>query len=259
MNRTMLHLSVTILTLTSGAVFCLTDSTEKMEPQAMSLVHKSAHQQPSHIIEIPETDGTDSKLVYKRSPGYNFGLGKRAYSYLSNEYKRLPVYNFGLGKRARTYSFGLGKRSVDSNSFRQYDDEDNSWDNMDEHQDWSDQFEDETSGAEEKRARPYSFGLGKRFRQSPDSEEYISKRYNFGLGKRAAPSKMYSFGLGKRTIPSKMYSFGLGKRAVPNHMYNFGLGKRERDLNRFNFGLGKRAADYLTDFSTDIDSDDVEA
>lgn len=61
------------------------------------------------LPEVPQNDQThqdplssdplsDPLALEKRSPHYDFGLGKRAYSYVS-EYKRLPVYNFGLGKR----------------------------------------------------------------------------------------------------------------------------------------------------------------
>lgn len=48
--------------------------------------------------EGPALSHEEHATMDKRSPHYNFGLGKRAYSYVS-EYKRLPVYNFGLGKR----------------------------------------------------------------------------------------------------------------------------------------------------------------
>ncbi len=105
---------------------------------------------------------------------YNFGLGKRAYSYVS-EYKRLPVYNFGLGKRSESrnlYSLAAGKL------------------------DDSDESSLEDLGAE-KRGKAYDFGLGKRLTPAG---------YNFGLGKKASPQ--YSFGLGKRLG----YNFGLGKR-----------------------------------------------
>lgn len=86
-----------------------------------------------------------------------------------------------------------------------------------------------------KRARPYSFGLGKR---ASEDEQELSEdkraRYDFGLGKRLP---LYNFGLGKR---ARSYSFGLGKRLSK---FNFGLGKRQRDLHRFSFGLGKRSGD----------------
>ena len=55
--------------------------------------------------EVPQDDqmhqdsiADHASAMEKRSPHYDFGLGKRAYGYVS-EYKRLPVYNFGLGKR----------------------------------------------------------------------------------------------------------------------------------------------------------------
>ncbi|KOB68136.1 Statin [Operophtera brumata] len=136
--------------------------------------------------EAPGLSHEDHGAMDKRSPHYNFGLGKRAYSYVS-EYKRLPVYNFGLG----------------------YD--------------------------QIKRARPYSFGLGKRFSEGETSEDKRARMYDFGLGKRMP---LYNFGLGKR---ARSYSFGLGKRL--GSKFNFGLGKRQRDLHRFSFGLGKRSGD----------------
>lgn len=86
---------------------------------------------------------------------------------------------------------------------------------------------------EEKRARPYSFGLGKRF--DDDVDEKRARMYDFGLGKRLP---LYNFGLGKR---ARSYNFGLGKRL--SSKFNFGLGKRQRDMHRFNFGLGKRSAE----------------
>lgn len=112
---------------------------------------------------------------------YNFGLGKRGYTYVS-QYKRLPVYNFGLGKRAdgkNMYAFGLGKR----------DDNEVAEDELD----------------TEKRAKGYDFGLGKRL---------ATGSYNFGLGKKAMPQ--YSFGLGKRL---GYYNFGLGKRQGKSSFY----------------------------------------
>lgn len=95
--------------------------------------------------------------------------------------------------------------------------------------------------AYEKRARPYSFGLGKRFDDEEQSEEKRARLYDFGLGKRLP---LYNFGLGKR---ARSYSFGLGKRL--SSKFNFGLGKRERDMHRFNFGLGKRSSEDLFDDS----------
>ncbi|XP_072945424.1 allatostatin-A [Epargyreus clarus] len=168
----------------------------------------------------------------KRSPHYDFGLGKRAYSYVS-EYKRLPVYNFGLGKRSRPYSFGLGKRSVEE------DQTDEDFSNELEQVPQPEMFEqyDDTPAYEEKRARPYSFGLGKRFADNDENEEKRARMYDFGLGKRP---HLYNFGLGKR---ARSYNFGLGKRL--SSKFNFGLGKRERDLHRFSFGLGKRSADTI--------------
>ncbi|CAH2055608.1 unnamed protein product, partial [Iphiclides podalirius] len=176
---------------------------------------------------VPETHGTQdlrTAPLEKRSPRYDFGLGKRAYSYVS-EYKRLPVYNFGLGKRSRLYSFGLGKRSVDEDSasdeFISEVDQANVPELFDQYDDaagrtvsaWGNSIAEEVgeNGEDgEKRARMYEFGLGKR-----------PQLYNFGLGKRA-----------------RGYNFGLGKRLSK---FNFGLGKRERDMHRFSFGLGKRS------------------
>ncbi|VVC90155.1 unnamed protein product [Leptidea sinapis] len=175
----------------------------------------------------PAPASHDTPLLDKRSSRYDFGLGKRAYSYVS-EYKRLPVYNFGLGKRSKLYSFGLGKRSVSEDLPEDEipnEIEDASLPEVFE-------YDDDATGYQNKRARPYSFGLGKRFVEDDDNEEKRARMYNFGLGKRP---HLYSFGLGKR---ARNYNFGLGKRLSK---FNFGLGKRERDLHRFNFGLGKRS------------------
>ncbi|XP_021942152.1 allatostatins-like, partial [Zootermopsis nevadensis] len=182
---------------------------------------------------------------------YDFGLGKRAYSYVS-EYKRLPVYNFGLGKRSKMYSFGLGKRSGTEGrlySFglgkRDYDDY--AEENEDEDQTNGDEeFEDSDLDLMEKRERLYSFGLGKRARP-----------YSFGLGKRSPSSgiqRLYGFGLGKRG--GSLYSFGLGKRA-DGRLYSFGLGKRpvnsgRQSGSRFNFGLGKRSDIDYNEFDDEL-------
>lgn len=178
----------------------------------------------SAIVEPSDLD------FYKRL--YDFGLGKRAYSYVS-EYKRLPVYNFGLGKRTppRMYSFGLGKRTpprMYSFGLGKRGDLEDDGDDLDDHiayddaDEEADGYEDEDATAA-KRSRLYSFGLGKR-----------ARLYNFGLGKRAPA--MYSFGLGKRD--GRLYSFGLGKRPLSPD-------------RRFSFGLGKRSADYEDDDSDD--------
>lgn len=96
-----------------------------------------------------------------------------------------------------------------------------------------------STGYETKRARPYSFGLGKRYSEDDNSEEKRARMYDFGPGKRP---HLYSFGLGKR---ARSYNFGLGKRL--SRQFNFGLGKRERDMHRFSFGLGKRSAEIAFD------------
>ncbi|XP_069686433.1 allatostatins [Periplaneta americana] len=190
-----------------------------------------------HLEESSVNDNSELDFVKRL---YDFGLGKRAYSYVS-EYKRLPVYNFGLGKRSKMYGFGLGKRSGNDGrlySFglgkRDYDD----YIQEDEDEDIS-SGDDDVDNSEyedlmDKRDRMYSFGLGKRARP-----------YSFGLGKRSPSGmqRLYGFGLGKRG--GSMYSFGLGKRA-DGRLYAFGLGKRpvssaRQTGSRFNFGLGKRS------------------
>ncbi|CAH0397623.1 unnamed protein product [Chilo suppressalis] len=216
----MLYPSVAVCLLMLGVAFCAPERVTNEQE------HEEAH-------------GTDARAVplEKRSPHYDFGLGKRAYSYVS-EYKRLPVYNFGLGKRSRPYSFGLGKRSVDDDTTEEYG-------NEDQDESLAELFDQYDSGPvyEEKRARPYSFGLGKRF-VDDEAEEKRARMYDFGLGKRMP---LYNFGLGKR---ARSYNFGLGKRL--SSKFNFGLGKRQRDLHRFNFGLGKRSnEDVSLDDSND--------
>nr|AAC72894.1 allatostatin neuropeptide precursor [Supella longipalpa] len=175
---------------------------------------------------------------------YDFGLGKRAYSYVS-EYKRLPVYNFGLGKRSKMYGFGLGKRAgSDSRLYsfglgkRDYDDYYEEDEDEDQQSSGEDIDDSDAVDLVDKRERLYSFGLGKRARP-----------YSFGLGKRAPSSgvqRLYGFGLGKRG--GSLYSFGLGKRGG-GRLYAFGLGKRpvnsgRQTGSRFNFGLGKRSEDF---------------
>ncbi|XP_075982004.1 allatostatin A [Anticarsia gemmatalis] len=220
----MMYTSLPVCFLMLGVVFC---APERMQSDADP--HEVPHEaQDPHSVHVAP--------LAKRSPHYDFGLGKRAYSYVS-EYKRLPVYNFGLGKRSRPYSFGLGKRSVDEDQS-----EDEVVNDMDQAAlaELFDQYDD--AGFETKRARPYSFGLGKRFAEDETSEEKRARMYDFGLGKRLP---MYNFGLGKR---ARNYNFGLGKRL--SSKFNFGLGKRERDMHRFSFGLGKRSAeDNLVDDS----------
>ncbi|CAG4987439.1 unnamed protein product [Colias eurytheme] len=203
------------LILFIGAVTCA--------PERVDSDHDNDH------VDQSAHDHDHVAPMEKRSPHYDFGLGKRAYSYVS-EYKRLPVYNFGLGKRSRPYSFGLGKRSVDEETSEE------EFPNEIDQPSLTEVFEyDEvpSAGYEVKRARPYSFGLGKRFVEDEDTEEKRAKMYDFGLGKRP---HLYSFGLGKR---ARSYNFGLGKRL--SSKFNFGLGKRERDMHRFSFGLGKRS------------------
>ncbi|XP_026751676.1 allatostatin-A [Galleria mellonella] len=212
----MLYSSLPVCLLLIGVAFCAPEQIQS-EPET-----------PTH--EDPSTNNIEyTASLEKRSPHYDFGLGKRAYSYVS-EYKRLPVYNFGLGKRSRPYSFGLGKRSVDEDQISEFNNDVDQTDLAA----FLDQYDD-APVYEEKRARPYSFGLGKRNAENDISEEKRGRMYDFGLGKRLP---MYSFGLGKR---ARSYNFGLGKRL--SSKFNFGLGKRERDLHRFNFGLGKRSAD----------------
>ncbi|XP_063831855.1 helicostatins [Ostrinia nubilalis] len=197
----MLYTSIPVYFLLLGAALCA--------PERVQVDDAREHDAP----DAPAHDLTHVAPLEKRSPHYDFGLGKRAYSYVS-EYKRLPVYNFGLGKRSRLYSFGLGKRSVEDQPAEDFGSEDQLAELFD-------QYED-SPVYEEKRARPYSFGLGKRF-VDDETEEKRARMYDFGLGKR---------------LP--LYNFGLGKRA---RSYNFGLGKRQRDMHRFNFGLGKRSAE----------------
>ncbi|XP_071455181.1 allatostatins [Hetaerina americana] len=256
-------LAVTTASLVSWALvlFLLPGTTSGLAPADSAAPVSSG---PSSGTGLSEDDSTLD--FYKRL--YDFGLGKRAYSYVS-EYKRLPVYNFGLGKRAdRMYSFGLGKR--DKSLGRTYsfgigkrdwedDEDDMTGEEADENGVGADdgsweEGEVEWGPEETKRARQmYSFGLGKRARQM----------YGFGLGKRA---RTYSFGVGKRY---PRYGFGLGKRADEeeedveegeggaevakrrDHRFSFGLGKREvsgqeeegKRGGYYDFGIGKRAGD----------------
>lgn len=123
---------------------------------------------------------------------YNFGLGKRAYSYVS-EFKRLPVYNFGLGKRATE------AKNIFSLIHNKQDD-----------------------GMDGAVATATAVAAAAATAATSDELE-IDKRsrgYDFGLGKRL-PSVGHTYDFGKKALPQ--YSFGLGKRLG---YYNFGLGKR---------------------------------
>lgn len=232
---------------------------------------------------VSATSDADLDYYYKRM--YDFGLGKRAYTYSAN---KRPQYDFGISKRSssdsnrqKMYTFGLGKRfNVNDN--------------------YEDFIDDEIHDDYNKRIKPYEFGLGKRAAPAP---------YNFGLGKRGGSNqgKLYAFGVGKRgynndlgiSQRSQRYNFGIGKRDVnedigelllslddaKNHnvytrasqKYNFGLGKRslfdnndDAEINddnlydyqrstsdiakrsRYNFGLGKRniGSDDFNDISS---------
>nr|AXY04232.1 allatostatin A [Spodoptera exigua] len=219
----MLYPSIPVCFLVIGVVLCAPERMQNDPDPHDTPVHEGTEPHSDHVAPLE-----------KRSPHYDFGLGKRAYSYVS-EYKRLPVYNFGLGKRSRPYSFGLGKRSVDEDQSSESQPLTSDLDQA-ALAEFFDQYDD--AGYEAKRARPYSFGLGKRFVDDETSEEKRARAYDFGLGKRLP---MYNFGLGKR---ARSYNFGLGKRL--SSKFNFGLGKRERDMHRFSFGLGKRSADDIS-------------
>jgi hypothetical protein len=202
-----------------------------------------------HLEESSAADNSELDFVKRL---YDFGLGKRAYSYVS-EYKRLPVYNFGLGKRSKMYGFGLGKRAgADGRLYsfglgkRDYDD----YVQEDEPEDTDEEIEDPDVDLMDKRERLYSFGLGKRARP-----------YTFGIGKRSPSSgiqRLYGFGLGKRG--GSLYSFGLGKRA-DGRLFSFGLGKRpvssgRQSGSRFNFGLGKRSDEIdFKEFQDEIEDE----
>lgn len=82
----MLFTPIPIFIIMVGVVLC---APERMQS------NPDPHGQPP---TGPEPQNAHVAPLEKRSPQYDFGLGKRAYSYVS-EYKRLPVYNFGLGKR----------------------------------------------------------------------------------------------------------------------------------------------------------------
>jgi hypothetical protein len=228
----LLHLTVSVLG-TASAPPETHEASEESSPVSTGGVGLLPRLDESSAAENSELD------FVKRL--YEFGLGKRAYSYVS-EYKRLPVYNFGLGKRSRIYDFGMGKRSGadgrlysfgigkrNCDDYIEEEEEDENQMNGDE------DFEDTDLDLTEKRDRHYSFGLGKRARP-----------YSFGIGKRSPSSgipRLYGFGIGKRG--SSLHGFGLGKRA-DGRLYAFGLGKRpvnsgRQSGSRFNFGIGKRS------------------
>ncbi|XP_015513309.2 uncharacterized protein LOC107219565 [Neodiprion lecontei] len=129
-----------------------------------------------------------------------------------SEYKRLPIYNFGLGKRWSTSGVVPEDKRARLYSF-----------------------------GLGKRARPYSFGLGKRgesygnqVRMEDDYEEELREPLDEFLQDKR--SRLYSFGLGKRTA-------GAEERGDFGQRFNFGLGKRPSEAEfgrRYKFGLGKR-------------------
>lgn len=128
--------------------------------------------------------------------------------------------------------------------------------------------------SEYKRLPVYNFGIGKRWADNSDDKR--GRPYSFGLGKRL---KQYSFGLGKRSdtdYPMRLnfdylpvdgltlhsqenvddfleekrnrqpYSFGLGKRGVHYASgQSVATGKRPNDVfsQRYHFGLGKRMSE----------------
>jgi hypothetical protein len=96
-----MYTSIPVCFLVLGAAFCAPERVQSEDSQDSHEAHY-AHEpynpnDPHAVHEAP-----DAIELEKRSPHYDFGLGKRAYSYVS-EYKRLPVYNFGLGKRYESY------------------------------------------------------------------------------------------------------------------------------------------------------------
>lgn len=142
----------------------------------------------------------------ERSPKYDFGLGKRRYIITTNGpgKKRLPNYNFGLGKRSNPYAyqFGLGKRA-DDDELSNFDDDGEFYSNANNYgkadltsENWNDGgYMDNKNDIdvfdygyniyprEYKRARQYSFGLGKR-KYSDEFDKRLPNRYNFGLGRK---------------------------------------------------------------------------
>ncbi|XP_015605575.1 allatostatins [Cephus cinctus] len=145
------------------------------------------------------TDSEESLGDLLNDLGLDESPEKRAYTYVS-QYKRLPLYNFGIGKR------------------------------------WSPEALGDT--IENKRARLYSFGLGKRARP-----------FSFGLGKRGlimqqelpnvnVPKRPGELMEDKRN--GRMYSFGLGKRLANNDNELDNKRGSESLRQRYMFGLGKR-------------------
>ncbi|XP_075234868.1 allatostatin A [Lycorma delicatula] len=194
---------------------------------------------------------TDADLDYYYKRMYDFGLGKRAYTYSAN---KRPQYDFGIGKRSpdsnrqKMYAFGLGKR---------YNINDNNNNNYEDYIDYE--------MHDDKRIKPYEFGLGKRAAPAP---------YSFGLGKRGGSSqgKLYSFGLGKRgynndfgiSQRSQRYNFGIGKRDVSENIGDLLLSLDDdknhnvytRASQKYNFGLGKRSS-YNDNDDAEIDDDNM--
>lgn len=133
---------------------------------------------------LPEKRAYTYVSEYKRLPVYNFGIGKRWVD--ANDNKRGREYSFGLGKR-RQYSFGLGKRNDNTDYPVRLNLDYLPVDNLAYYtQENLDDF------LEEKRGKPYGFGLGKRTLHANGGQPIGSKRPNDLLNQR------YHFGLGKR-------------------------------------------------------------
>lgn len=96
-------------------------------------------------------------------------------------------YSFGLGKR-RQYSFGLGKRNDNADYPVRLNLDYLPMDNLASY--YAQENLDDL--LEEKRGKPYSFGLGKRAVHASGGQpigskrpnDLLSQRYHFGLGKR---------------------------------------------------------------------------
>lgn len=177
-----IHYYAILFTLTTAATLVLCESSSEGEKS------------PQAILPF------ENQQRVERSPKYDFGLGKRRYIITTGGpgKKRLPHYNFGLGKRSNPYAyqFGLGKRA-DGDDISNYDDEIFDKDDINQENfrdgglfdnkndiDVLDYGYDNPNfmPREYKRARQYSFGLGKR-KYSDELDKRLPNRYNFGLGK----------------------------------------------------------------------------
>ncbi|XP_070501499.1 allatostatin-A isoform X2 [Chironomus tepperi] len=170
---------VILLTLTYTATLVLSDTAS--QNSASDKLSSSS----SLILPI------DNVQRVERSPKYDFGLGKRRYLVTSGGpgKKRLPHYNFGLGKRSNPYAyqFGLGKRA-DSDDFSNYEDDGDNYNNAN-YDKANINLEDWNDGG---------------YMDNKNDIDVLDYGYNYGYPREFKRARQYSFGLGKRKYADEL-------------------------------------------------------